>query len=109
MEKLFYVMTFPQARKVSNLKQALRISVTIDHDVSDWNRITGLSMAAHPEFVTDAKEIRRVEELMLTKFPQVADWPEPDPTEITIVKLKPRVISIPGYRKGFSQADLVEL
>lgn len=56
-EMTIYVMTFPQAQKVSNIKKEPRVSLAIDHDESDWNKITGLSMAAHAGFVTDAKEI----------------------------------------------------
>ncbi|MCI0504772.1 MAG: pyridoxamine 5'-phosphate oxidase family protein [Gammaproteobacteria bacterium] len=104
-----YVMTFPQAQKVNNIKHDPRVSLTIDHDESDWNKIKGLSMAARAEIVTDAREISHAGELMLAKFPQLKDWPEPDPSEITVLKLMPQVISVLNYERGFGHTDLVEM
>ena len=41
-----YFLCSPQSQKAANLARDDRVSLTIDHDVSDPMAITGLSMAA---------------------------------------------------------------
>ena len=104
-----YVMTFPQAQKVRNIERDPRVSLTIDHVVEDWNKIKGLSMAAMAELVSAQKEIEHVSRLMLEKFPQFREFPEPEPEEVTILRLTPKVISMLNYEKGFGNTELIEL
>ena len=104
-----YVMTFPQAQKVHNIERDPRVSLTIDSDEQDWNRIKGLSMAAMAELVTGAEETEHVMQLMLAKFPQLAEFPEPDAEEVTILRLTPKIISVLNYEKGFGNTELIEV
>src|SRR5689334_22794425 len=48
-----YFLCSPESQKAQNLAQDNRVSLTIDHDVTDPMAITGLSMAAHAYPVTD--------------------------------------------------------
>ena len=43
-----YFLCSPQSQKAGNLARDNRISLTIDHDVTDPMAITGLSMARRP-------------------------------------------------------------
>ncbi len=106
---LIYVMTFPQAQKVRNIERDPRVSLTIDHVEEDWNRIKGLSMAAMAEKVSAPEETQHVSQLMLVKFPQIAAFPEPEPEEVTILRLTPKVISMLNYEKGFGNTELIEV
>lgn len=102
-----YVMTFPSAQKVANIRRDSRVSVTIDHDETDWKKIKGLSMAANAEIVADPKEIQRAAELMTRKFPQIKEMPQPDPSEVVVLRLTPKVVSVLDYAQEFGHTELV--
>ena len=102
-----YVATFPESQKVQNISRDPRVSLTVDRDNPDWSRIKALSMAATAEIVTAAEVIRDVEQRMTDKFPQLAQMPMPDPSEITFLRLRPKVVSLLDYEKGFGHTELV--
>jgi len=106
---LIYVMTFPQAQKVHNIELDPRVSLTIDRAEEDWGKIKGLSMAAMAEEVNTPEEAKHVTQLMLEKFPQIKAMPKPDPSEVTILRLTPKVISMLNYEKGFGNTELIEV
>ncbi len=105
---LIYVMTFPQAQKVRNIERDPRVSLTIDSAEEDWGKIKGLSMAAMAEVVNAPEETEHVTRLMLGKFPQIREM-MPDPEEVTILRLTPKVISMLDYEKGFGNTALIEV
>jgi nitroimidazol reductase NimA-like FMN-containing flavoprotein (pyridoxamine 5'-phosphate oxidase superfamily) len=102
-----YFLCSPQSQKAPNLARDNRISLTIDHDVSDPMEITGLSMAAHAQPVTDPTEVAKAMNLLRTRYPEYAAFPMPKPEEIAVYRVRPRVISILDYSKGFGHSDLV--
>ena len=102
-----YVGVNTDSQKANNIRQCNKVSVTVDHDESDWDAIKALSMGGKAEIISDADEIMRIGELMYEKFPQARDIPIPDPTAIVMLKITPEVISILDYEKGFGYADLV--
>lgn len=104
-----YVMTFPQAQKVRNIEHDPRVSLTIDSAEEDWNKIKGLSMAAMAEVVSAPEESEHVTRLMLEKFPQIKALPEPDPEDVSILRLTPKVISMLDYEKGFGNTEMIEV
>lgn len=106
---LIYVMTFPQAQKVYNIKRDPRVSLTIDSAEEDWSKIKGLSMAAMGEVVSVPEEIKHVTQLMLEKFPQIKEMPEPEPEDVIMLRLTPKVISMLDYEKGFGNTELIEV
>jgi len=65
-----YFLCSPQSQKAANLARDGRISLTIDHDVSDPMEITGLSMAAHAQPVTDPTEVAKAMNLLRTRYPE---------------------------------------
>lgn len=106
--KLYFV-TLAQAQKVNNIAHSSKVSLTIDSDEDDWDQIKGLSMSAEAGIVTDPKEIARVGDLMLDKFPQIRGMGTPlDTQTMTVIRLSPRVISVLDYTKGFGHTDLVQ-
>ena len=92
------------AQKVKNIKRCAKVSLTIDRDYRDWNRIKGLSMAADAEVLTDRDEIRHAAALLAKKFPQ---WSRIPPEDVSFVRVVPKVISILDYKRGFGHTDLV--
>jgi general stress protein 26 len=102
-----YFLCGPQSQKARNMAGDNRVSLTIDHDVSDPMAITGLSMAAIAEPVRDPAEIAKATGLLLQRYPEYAAYPAPKPDEILIMKVLPQVISVLDYSKGFGHADLV--
>jgi len=103
-----YFLCSPQSQKAANLARDNRISLTIDHDVSEPMAITGLSMAAHAQPVTDPTEVAKVVmNLLQTRYPEYAAFPMPQSEEIAVYRVLPKVISVLDYSNGFGHADLV--
>jgi len=104
-----YFLCSPQSQKAANLARDSRVSLTIDHDVSNPMAITGLSMAALAQPVTDQSEVAKAMNLLVTRYPEYAAFPMPKPEEIVVYRVLPKVISILDYSKGFGHTDLVSL
>lgn len=104
-----YFLCGRESQKAKNLARDSRVSLTIDHDTSEIMAITGLSMAAHAEAVTDRAEAERVLRLLPTKYPEQKDLPVQMPSvdDVRIVRVTPKLISVLDYSKGFGHADLV--
>jgi pyridoxamine 5'-phosphate oxidase-like protein len=104
-----YFLCSPLSQKAANLARDNRISLTIDHDVSDPMAITGLSMAAHAHPVTDPTEIAKALNLLGTRYPEYAGLPMPKPDKIAVYRVVPKVISVLDYSKDFGRSDLVTI
>jgi nitroimidazol reductase NimA-like FMN-containing flavoprotein (pyridoxamine 5'-phosphate oxidase superfamily) len=104
-----YFLCSPQSQKAANLARDNRISLTIDHDVSDPMAITGLSMAAHAYPITNPAEVAKAMNLLGTRYPEYATLPMPKPEEIAVYRVVPKVISVLDYSKGFGDSDLVTI
>ena len=102
-----YFLCGPQSQKAQNIARDNRISLTVDHDVSDPMAITGLSMAAIAQPVRDPAEVSKATNLLMKRYPEYAAYPAPKPDEILIMKVLPKVISVLDYTKGFAHADLI--
>lgn len=72
-------------------------------------QITGLSMAARAQTVTDRAEAEKALQLLVKKYPepQSLPLPLPKPDAVRIFRLVPVVISVLDYTKGFAHTDLV--
>jgi nitroimidazol reductase NimA-like FMN-containing flavoprotein (pyridoxamine 5'-phosphate oxidase superfamily) len=104
-----YFLCSPQSQKAANLARDNRVSLTIDNDVTDPMAITGLSMAAQAQPVTNPTEIAKAMNLLVTRYPEYAAFPMPKPEEITVYRVVPKVISVLDYSKGFGHSDLVTI
>jgi PPOX class probable F420-dependent enzyme len=104
-----YFLCSSQSQKAANLVRDSRVSLTIDHDVSDPMAIKGLSLAAQAQPVTDPTEVAKAMNLLVTRYPEYAAFPMPKPEEIAVYRVLPKVISILDYSKGFGHSDLVSL
>ena len=104
-----YFLCGRDSQKAANLARDDRVSLTIDHDSSDLMAITGLSMAARAEAVTDRAEAEKVLRLLPLKYPEQVALPVPMPTpdDVRIFRVTPAVISVLDYSKGFGHTDLI--
>ncbi|WP_175916974.1 pyridoxamine 5'-phosphate oxidase family protein [Burkholderia sp. BCC1638] len=103
-----YFLCGLESQKAANLARDDRVSLTIDHDTSDLMAITGLSMAAHAQPVTDRAEAEKVLRMLPLKYPdmQTPPMPMPSPDEVRIFRVIPTVISVLDYSQGFGHTDL---
>jgi nitroimidazol reductase NimA-like FMN-containing flavoprotein (pyridoxamine 5'-phosphate oxidase superfamily) len=74
-----YFLCGPQSQKAQNLARDNRLSLAIDHDVTDPMAIKGLSMAARAYPVSDPAETSRMLGMLVTKYPKYAAFPKPKP------------------------------
>ena len=104
-----YFLCGPDSQKAANLARDDRMSLTIDHDTPQVMEITGLSMAARAQAVSDPAEAEKALRLLMLKYPQQASLPLPMPTpaDVSIFRVTPIVISVLDYSKGFAHTDLV--
>ena len=102
-----YFLCGPKSQKAQNIARDNRVSLTIDHDVSDPMAITGLSMGAIAEPVRDPTEVTKATDLLMKRYPEYAAYPAPKPEEILIMRVVPKVISVLDYSQGFAHADLI--
>jgi len=104
-----YFLCGPDSQKASNLQRDDRVSLTIDHDIPQVMEITGLSMAAHAQLVADPSEKEKALRTLMSKYPEQVSLPGPmpNPDDIRIFRVTPKVISVLDYSKGFGHTDLI--
>ena len=103
-----YFITAGDSQKVKNIKSCKKVSLTIDRNYEDWNKIKGLSMAATAEILTTPDEIKKAMNCLVKKFPFLVEMPEPE-EPLAVVRVTPKIISVLNYELGFGHNDLVEV
>lgn len=90
-----YFLCGLESQKATNLARDDRVSLTIDHDTGKLMEITGLSMAAHAQTVTDRAEAAKVLRMLPLKYPEPQTIPieMPTPDDVRIFRVVPTVIS----------------
>jgi len=103
-----YVGVGKNSQKAKNIRHCDKVSLTVDPPYADWNHIKGLSMGATARILDQPDEIRHAGACLMQRFPQMAQWAkEMDADDIVMLEIKPRVVSVLDYEKGFGHADLV--
>lgn len=102
-----YFMCGRESQKAANIARDNRVSLTIDHDTTDPMAISGLSMAARAVPVTDEAKIRAaVMERMPGKYPEYgAMMKDLDLADVAVFEVRPEVVSVLDYTKGFGHTD----
>jgi PPOX class probable F420-dependent enzyme len=96
------------SQKVRNIRRDPRVSLTIDHESKNWNRIRGLSLGGRAKVLSDALEIGHGLQLLSRKFPQLGAMDPQDPG-LAVVRVVPKVISVLDYTRGLGHTDLVRV
>lgn len=68
-------------------------------------------MGGGAEIVDDPDGMRQAEHCMLRRFPQLAEWARSGQgwADVVFLKIKPQVISVLDYEKGFGHTELVRV
>jgi nitroimidazol reductase NimA-like FMN-containing flavoprotein (pyridoxamine 5'-phosphate oxidase superfamily) len=106
---VIYFLCGLNSQKARNLARDDRLSLTIDHDTPDLMAITGLSMAARAQAITDGAEAEKVIGMLPLKYPDAPPLPMkmPSPEDVRLFRVTPIVISVLDYSKGFGHTDLI--
>jgi general stress protein 26 len=103
-----YVGIGKNSQKAKNIRACNKVSLTVNNDYEDWDHIQGLSIGADAEILQDESDIRQAGECILKRFPQVAQWANNEHMQdIALLRIRPKVISVLDYQKGFGHTDLV--
>ena len=97
---VIYLGCAAESQKAGNIERNGKVSLTITLPYFNWEEIRGLSMGGQAAPVTDPKEINRVSELMLRKFPQILRYAVAGKKGVFLIRITPEVISVLDYRKG---------
>ena len=113
IEETIYMQTFTGSSKAKNIARDPRVSIAICPPYENVANASGISMAAYAEKVTDEATNKEINRLLLVKMPELTEikyndgtpvYPDP---HVTNYRLRPYVISILDFEKGFGHADLV--
>jgi nitroimidazol reductase NimA-like FMN-containing flavoprotein (pyridoxamine 5'-phosphate oxidase superfamily) len=96
-----------QSQKAKNIAHSAKVSLTVNLPYASWDEIRGLSVGGKAAAITDPKEMERVRQMMLRKFPQITRYAPTDMEQLLVFRIIPKVISVLDYRKGFGHTDLV--
>ncbi|MFZ5718112.1 MAG: pyridoxamine 5'-phosphate oxidase family protein [Pseudomonadota bacterium] len=94
------------SQKAQDLALDGRVSLTVNLPYGDWSRIRGVSLAGRAERVAGEQDLWRVAELFARKFPEVTQYGM-DAGEVAFFRVRPQVVSLLDYRKGFGHTDLL--
>ena len=106
---VLYFGTAGDSQKARNIELCDKVSLTVTLPYDRWEQIRALSMGARATRLTDPAEIAKVGRLMLKKFPQGADFGPEEADSIALFAVRPVVISVLDYRKGFGHTELIEV
>lgn len=102
-----YLATNRNTRKVRNIMQNPAVAYTIDEDDPDWFDMQALQVEGRASIVEDEGEMREIGEIMMGKFPVIADMPA-DPDTI-LIKIVPEVVYYLDYSVEFGYRERVTL
>lgn len=97
------------SQKARNIAGDNRVSCTVNAPYEDWRHIAGLSLGGRAFRVESKDEIQHVGALIFAKFPQALDFENEAEGSMVLFRIKPEVVSVLDYTKGFGHTDLVTL
>jgi len=89
------------SQKIRNLRRSPKVSLTINKDVADWKKITGLSMGATAKVLEKPADTRRALALLSHKFKEMKGLSAEDLAQTVFVRVQPKVVSMLDYRREF--------
>lgn len=98
------------SQKAENIRRNSKVSLTVNLPYHDWREIRGLSMSATAELLDDPQEAATAAACLEQRFPAVAEWCGPDMAhEVAFVRIRPQMVSVIDYSKGFGHTELVDV
>jgi nitroimidazol reductase NimA-like FMN-containing flavoprotein (pyridoxamine 5'-phosphate oxidase superfamily) len=103
-----YVGIGRNSQKAENIRDNGKVSLTINLPYHDWREIRGLSMSGFAELLVDPREVAGAAACLERRFPAVSEWCGPDMAhEVIFVRIRPQMVSVIDYSKGFGHTELV--
>ncbi len=97
-----------RSQKAENIRRNGKVSLTVNLPYHDWREIRGLSMSAIAELIEDPREAARAAACLERRFPAVEEWGGPDMAhDVVFLRIRPRMVSVIDYSKGFGHTELV--
>ncbi|MDD3043235.1 MAG: pyridoxamine 5'-phosphate oxidase family protein [Methanosarcinaceae archaeon] len=103
--EVVYLATSKSSRKVQNIMKNPAVAYTVDEDDPDWFDMQALQVEGKASMVEDEGKIREIGEVMIAKFPILAEMP-PDPDYI-LIKVVPEVVHYLDYSIEFGYREKV--
>ena len=89
-----YFASGDDARKVENLRENSRVTLTVDVYSDQWAMLRGVMIQGHARLVERGSRFRRVRDLLYRKYPQYPRLAALSPSDSVIVEVRPaRVFS----------------
>lgn len=90
------------SQKLSNIRRDPRISIALGHKTEAEGRARGLSMAAQAVEVTEVGEIRRLNDLIRSRYAE-AEVFAPREANAAVVRADPLIVSLVDDRLGLAE------
>lgn len=98
------------SQKARNIEKSDKVSLTVNLPYETWSEIRGLSLGGRARFVLDPAETSRVYQAMISRFPQIDDYAtQAEQQQASVVRVKPEIISLLDYRKGFGHTEEIRI
>ena len=97
------------SQKARNLRRSPKVSLTINKDTANWNKITGLSMGATARILDKPADTKRALTLLARKFKDMRNLSAEDLAELAFVRVQPKVVSMLDYRREFGWTKQVRV
>ena len=105
---VIYVGIGRHSQKAENIRGNGKVSLTINLPYHDWREIRGLSMSGTADVLDDPREAAGAAACLERRFPAVSEWCGPDMGhEVVFVRIRPQMVSVIDYSKGFGHTELV--
>jgi len=103
-----YVGIGRHSQKAANVRASGKVSLTVNLPYEGWRNIKGLSMSALAEVLEDPAAVDAARACLERRFQEVSAWGGPDmAAEVAFLRIRPQVVSVIDYSKGFGHSELV--
>jgi nitroimidazol reductase NimA-like FMN-containing flavoprotein (pyridoxamine 5'-phosphate oxidase superfamily) len=95
------------SQKLANIQHDSRISIAIGRHDANGPDLRGLSIAAEATEVTDADEVRRLNAMLIQRYPEQAVF-APRGASVAVMKATPTVMSVIDPQSGLDGPALLQ-
>jgi nitroimidazol reductase NimA-like FMN-containing flavoprotein (pyridoxamine 5'-phosphate oxidase superfamily) len=105
-----YIGIGRNSQKADNIRRNGKVSLTVNLPYHDWREIRGLSMSGIAELLDDPAQAKQAAACLERRFPAVEEWCGPDMGhEVVFLRIRPQMVSVIDYSKGFGHTELVSV
>ena len=89
-EGKIYFASEKKARKVANLRENPRVTVTVDLYAEAWSNVKGVMVQGEAKLIEKGPSFRRIRDLLYEKYPQYPTASAIGERDSTIIEVTPR-------------------